>query len=319
MKKSAKLLIAMVLVVLLVFTLLACGETDIQQSGNNVDYTISFETNGGSAVADIVVDGKTEITIPETSKEGYSFAGWFLDDKTFSIKVDLSYIKANPEKTSIKLYAKWIEDKVVEKTYKIVFSTNGGSDIADIVVDGKSEITMLNTTKSGYTFAGWYVDNNTFNIPFCLNYITANPNLKVIKIYAKWTTNRYTVTFDSNGGSVVAPITQEYNTLIVKPKNPTKTENNFVAWYKDSNLTVAFNFATDLLTKDTILYAKWTDQNLDQFFDFAYVDSANTSYSIKKKANINLPNEIVLPSSFNGKPVTAIEYGAFSGCSGLTS
>ncbi|MEG2274295.1 MAG: leucine-rich repeat protein [Clostridia bacterium] len=100
MKKSAKLMITMLLVVLLVVTLVACGD-------KGTKYTISFESNGGSAIADAVVDGKSEIYLPESTKDGYICVGWFLDNDTFQIPFNLAYITANPTVTSIKVYAKW--------------------------------------------------------------------------------------------------------------------------------------------------------------------------------------------------------------------
>ncbi|MEG2541219.1 MAG: leucine-rich repeat protein, partial [Clostridia bacterium] len=232
---------AMLLVVLLVVTLVACGKPDTGGTGTtDTKYTIAFDCNGGSAVADMIVDGKTEITIPETSKEGYSFAGWFVDNDTFNVRFNLAYITANPTKTSIKLYA-------------------------------------------------------------------------------KWTIKQYMVTFDSNGGSNVAPITKDCNTSVTKPTDPTRNGYAFLDWCKDSNLATIFEFEIELLTKDTTLYAKWIKETSPEFFYFTFTDSTNTAYSIEKKADITLPNEVVLPASYNGKPVTSIGWGAFYDCSGLTS
>ncbi|MEG1529191.1 MAG: InlB B-repeat-containing protein, partial [Clostridia bacterium] len=253
MKKSAKLMTAMLLVVLLVVTLVACGETGEtggQQSGNNINCTISFDSNGGSAVADMVVDGKSEITIPQTTKEGYFFAGWFVDNGTFNERFDMAYIKANLTKTAITAYAKWTINK-----YTLTFNSNGGSDVAPITQDYNTSVTRpTDPTKTGYIFEAWYKDSNlstAFN--FATDMLTENTTL-----FAKWTANQYTLTFNSNGGSDVAPITQDYNTSVTRPTDPTKTGYIFEAWYKDSNLSTAFNFATDMLTEDTTLFAKWT-------------------------------------------------------------
>ena len=49
-------------------------------------------------------------------------------------------------------------------------------------------------------------------------------------IKAKWTVNQYTLTFDTNGGSTIAPITQDYGTAITAPADPTKTGYTFAGW-----------------------------------------------------------------------------------------
>ncbi|MEG1663581.1 MAG: InlB B-repeat-containing protein, partial [Clostridia bacterium] len=133
-----------------------------------------------------------------------------------------------------------------------------------VIAAGNTIKLPTDPTKTGYSFAGWFVDNNTFQIPFDLEYIKANPTKTSITVYAKWTINQYTLTFNSNGGSDVAPITQDYNTLVVKPTNPTKTGNVFGGWYKDSNFATPFNFATDMLTQDTTLYAKWNAEHINE-------------------------------------------------------
>ena len=79
--------------------------------------------------------------------------------------------------------------------------------------------------RTGYTFAGWYTDTDyteayDFNTP-----VTGN-----LTLYAKWTVNQYTITFNTNGGTAIAPITQDYGTAITAPENPTKTGYTFAGW-----------------------------------------------------------------------------------------
>ena len=96
--------------------------------------------------------------------------------------------------------------------YTITFETAGGSAIAPITQDYNTAVTApADPTKEGYTFAGWDAE-----IP------TAMP-AENVTITAKWETNQYTITFDTDGGSTVAPITQDYNTAVTAPADPTKT------------------------------------------------------------------------------------------------
>ena len=167
-------------------------------------YTITFDTNGGSEIAPIIQDYGTEITAPEDpTKIGYTFKGW---DKE---------IPSTMPAESMTIKATW---KINQ--YTITFDTDGGSEIAPIIQDFGTEITMPeNPTKTGYTFNGWE------GIP--------EDNLmpaENITIKATWQINQYTITFDTNGGSAIAPITQEYGTEITIPKNPTKIGYTFKEW-----------------------------------------------------------------------------------------
>ena len=104
-------------------------------------------------------------------------------------------------------------------SYTLTFDTNGGSAIAPITQDYGTAITApADPTKTGYTFAGW-----TPAIP------TTMP-AENMTIKAKWTVNQYTLTFDTNGGSTIAPITQDYGTAITAPADPTKTDYTFAGW-----------------------------------------------------------------------------------------
>ena len=104
-------------------------------------------------------------------------------------------------------------------SYTLTFDTNGGSAIAPITQDYGTAITApADPTKTGYTFAGW-----TPAIP------TTMP-AENMTIKAKWTVNQYTLTFDTNGGSGIAPITQDYGTAITAPADPTKTGYTFAGW-----------------------------------------------------------------------------------------
>ncbi|MEG2274527.1 MAG: InlB B-repeat-containing protein, partial [Clostridia bacterium] len=152
MRKKVKILLAVTLAVLMVCTLVACGETG-GTGTRDINCTITFDSNGGSEVAKMVVDGKSEITIPQTTKEGYFFAGWFVDNGIFNVRFNLAYITANPTKTSITVYAKWSVEKVVEQTYTVAFESNGGSAVESIVIAAGNTIKLpADPTKTGSVF-----------------------------------------------------------------------------------------------------------------------------------------------------------------------
>ena len=106
-------------------------------------------------------------------------------------------------------------------------------------------------TKTGYTFAGWFVGTTEYDFETA---VTAP-----VVLTAKWTINTYTVTFNANGGSTVANATADYNTAVTAPTAPTKAGYEFAGWYADEALTTAWNFTEGKITADTTLYAKWTE------------------------------------------------------------
>ena len=188
-------------------------------------YTIAFDTNGGSEIAPITQDYGTEITAPDNpTRKGYTFKGW---DKE---------IPETMPAENMTVKAQWEINQ-----YTIAFDTNGGSEIAPITQDYGTEITAPdNPTRKGYTFKGWDKE-----IP------EAMP-AENITVKAQWEINRYTITFDTNGGSEIAPITQDYGTEITAPDNPTRKGYTFKGWDKEIPETMpAENITITARWKDT--------------------------------------------------------------------
>lgn len=143
----------------------------------------------------------------------------------------------------------------VPMQYTVTFNTDGGSSVDSQIVDKGEKATKPSPdpTKIGYTFVNWYQEaafTNVFNFNSAINADTT--------IYAKFTINEYTVTFNSNGGSEVAAQTVEYDSKATKPADPTKDGYTFDNWYSDEELTTVFDFDTKITANKT-LYAKWTE------------------------------------------------------------
>ena len=188
-------------------------------------YTITFDTNGGSEIAPITQDYGTEITAPDNpTRKGYTFKGW---DKE---------IPETMPAENITVKAQW---KINQ--YTIAFDTNGGSEIAPITQDYGTEITAPdNPTRKGYTFKGWDKE------------IPETMPAENITVKAQWEINQYTITFDTNGGSEIAPITQDYGTEITAPDNPTRKGYTFKGWDKEIPETMpAENITITARWKDT--------------------------------------------------------------------
>ena len=173
---------------------------------NTNKYTITFETNGGSEIAPITQDYGTEITAPDNpTRKGYTFKGW---DKE---------IPETMPAENITVKAQWEINQ-----YTIAFDTNGGSEIAPITQDYGTEITAPdNPTRKGYTFKGWDKE------------IPETMPAENMTVKAQWEINQYTIAFDTNGGSEIAPITQDYGTEITAPDNPTRKGYTFKGWDRE--------------------------------------------------------------------------------------
>jgi len=188
-------------------------------------YTIAFDTNGGNEIAPITQDYGTKITAPaDPTRKGYTFKGW---DKE---------IPETMPAENITVKAQWEINQ-----YTITFDTNGGSEIAPITQDYGTEITAPdNPTRKGYTFKGWDKE------------IPETMPAENITVKAQWEINQYTITFDTNGGSEIAPITQDYGTKITAPADPTRKGYTFKGWDKEIPETMpAENITITARWKDT--------------------------------------------------------------------
>ena len=168
-------------------------------------YTITFDTAGGSEVPSITQDYGTAITPPAApTRTGYTFAGWNREIPTAMPAGDMT------------ITAQWQVNQ-----YTITFKPeNGGQDIVIKQDYGTAITPPAAPTRTGYTFAGWNRE-----IP------TAMP-AGDMTITAQWQLNRYTITFDTAGGSEVPSITQDYGTAITPPAAPTRTGYTFAGWDK---------------------------------------------------------------------------------------
>ena len=195
--------------------------------GTPVTVTYAYGALGGTYAEQIVQAGEKAIQPDVPSRQGYQFTGWYLDDTKYDFNAAVT--------GNMTLTAKWTAN-----SYTITFDTDGGSAIEPITQDYGTTIKAPTApTKTGYTFMGWNPA------------LPATMPAENMTIKAQWRINRYTITFDSNGGSAVAPITQDYGTQITAPADPTREGYTFIGWDKAIPATMP---AGDMTIK-----AKWKD------------------------------------------------------------
>ena len=198
--------------------------------GNTTGVIVTYK-DGDSEYAKQVLPSGTLATRPDApaATPGYTFGGWNKADGT-------AWDYASDKVTdNITLYAKWAAN-----TYTIIFDTAGGSEIAPITQDYGTVITAPEApTREGYTFIGWDKE-----IP------TTMP-AENMTVTAQWEINRYTITFDTAGGSEIAPITQDYGTAITAPEAPTREGYTFMGWDRE--------IPTTMPAENITLKARWKD------------------------------------------------------------
>lgn len=138
-------------------------------------------------------------------------------------------------------------------TYAVTLHPNGGTINSGNVTGytygvGATLPTADDMTNTGHTFKGWYDNENLTGSPVTAIGGTGTGNKEY---WAKWEINQYTITFDTNGGSEIAPITQDYGTAITAPADPTREGYTFMGWDREIPKTMP--------AENITLKARWKD------------------------------------------------------------
>lgn len=199
--------------------MISCSLNDVEE------YNVTFDANGGSVdfLNKTIIYGGTYGGLPTVTRAGHTFKGWYTALNGGARIYETTKVSTVGDHT---LYAMWQINK-----YNILFDANGGS-----VETTKKEISygemygeLPVAERNGYTFVGWYtmkaggikITNDD------IAYITANQTL-----YAQWTANTYTITYDDNGG-LGGPGTQDFvfdSGEKISSVVPTKTGYTFSNW-----------------------------------------------------------------------------------------
>ncbi|MBR4981961.1 MAG: InlB B-repeat-containing protein [Lachnospiraceae bacterium] len=206
-------------------------------------YQFTFNSNGGNSIpSQEITEGGTATRPTDPTRKGYTFKGWYTDT-TFTTEYDFSEVLTG----STTIVAKWEINE-----YTISFDTQGGNVVPSQTLEFNSLVNKpSNPTKEGYTFRGWYKDP----VGLVAWDFTSDVVEEDRTIIAVWDVNKFTVSFDSDGGSAVAAQVVEYNKQVTKPSNPTKSGYKFIGWF---NGTDEFDFSTPVKEEIT-LKAKWEE------------------------------------------------------------
>ncbi len=203
--------------------------------------TIIFNTNGGEAVDPIMQDPGTVVTLPVTTRAGYTFGGWYTDSKTTQ-KADITVMPS--EIVYVYLYAKWIPNMCT-----ITFETNCEIETEPLTAPCGTAIELPVPIRAGYTFDGWYSDSELTE-KFTQGKMPSDATL-----YAKWLAQN-NINFVTNCDIVLSSMGfaegEDIRLPIISREGYT-----FDGWYSDSGLTQKFT-QTAMGSSDITLYAKWS-------------------------------------------------------------
>ncbi|MDT2660215.1 BspA family leucine-rich repeat surface protein, partial [Enterococcus hulanensis] len=199
---------------------------ELVASWRKARYTIQFDANGGEGTMSdqvLSIDEEKSLSGNQFTRKGYDFVEWNEEsDGSGDSYSDKEAVKnlSTTEGEQVKLYAQW---KPI--TYTINFDSKNGSSISPKTYTIETGIDSFETpTRLGYTFEGWYEGKN--KVTKIEKGETGNRTL-----IAKWTPVTYQVTFDSTGGSTVAPIAFTTENSVTKLPEPARLGYHFLGWY----------------------------------------------------------------------------------------
>ena len=255
-------------------------------------YTVTVKPENGKADIIITQDYGTPITAPILTREGYTFKGW---DKE---------IPETMPAENITVKAQWEINQ-----YTIAFDTNGGSEIAPITQDYGTEITAPdNPTRKGYTFKGWDKE------------IPETMPAENMTVKAQWEINQYTIAFDTNGGSEIAPITQDYGTEITAPDNPTRKGYTFKGWDKEipetmpaENITITARWKdTEKPTGEIIIGTnKWNEFLNELTFGIFFKDTQEVTINAVDNSGVVFVSYLVTDKELSEAELNSLVFRAY--------
>ena len=235
------------------------------------------------------------------TRVGYTQVGWSTVDGGEKV-YDFKDIYTKNE--ALTLYPVWNTNK-----YTIAFDTNGGSEIAPITQDYGTEITAPdNPTRKGYTFKGWD------------KAIPETMPAENITVKAQWEINQYTITFDTNGGSEIAPITQDYGTKITAPDKPTRKGYTFKGWDKEipetmpaENITITARWRdTEKPTGEIIIGTnKWNEFLNELTFGIFFKDTQEVTINAVDNSGVVFVSYLVTDKELSEAELNSLVFRAY--------
>ena len=214
----------------------------IDTSGNAITITfmidylnqVTFFDSFGEVIEQHNVFDGVDVIPPVRAKDGYTIE-W--STTTTNVNSDLN-----------------VTEILIPTENIITFEVNDGSAVSAIVQDTDTILTQpQDPSRDGYTFGGWFTDEILVDGYIFPELMPTNS----FTLYAKWTANENTITFEVNDGSTVSAIVQDTDTILTQPEDPSRDGYTFGGWFTDELLVDGYIFPEFMPTNSFTLYAKW--------------------------------------------------------------
>jgi uncharacterized repeat protein (TIGR02543 family) len=268
-------------------------------------YAVTLNTNGGTINNGNVTGytygvGATLPAADDMTYTGHTFKGWYDNENLTGSPVTAI---GGAETGNKEYWAKW----EINQYTVTVKPENGKADII-ITQDYGTPITAPTLTREGYTFKGWDKE------------IPETMPADNITVKAQWEINQYTITFDTNGGSEIAPITQDYGTEITAPDNPTRKGYTFKGWDKEipetmpaENITITARWKdTEKPTGEIIIGTnKWNEFLNELTFGIFFKDTQEVTINAVDNSGVVFVSYLVTDKELSESELNSLVFRAY--------
>lgn len=278
------------IVLILILVCLTAGLAAVFTACAGESVEVVFYANGKEIHSESVKAGAT-VTLPDCQVDGYTFDGWYLDDKKWQKPFTESTLADEKLTGKVKVYAKLIGDE-----FTISYEYNGGSagDNPSTYRQGES-IDLGEAYKQYYNFGGWYADAALTQSVDDTSELSGD-----VVLYAKWNNRSHRITYVLNGGTnhPSNPTTFNEADTSITLYDPNGNGKDFMGWYLDEDFTEVFTVkSVQGRTRDITLYARWGNTSQleiagEPFGTGPYAGGC----SIKAKDGEVLSGKIIVPS-----------------------
>ncbi|MFZ9392784.1 MAG: InlB B-repeat-containing protein, partial [Ilumatobacteraceae bacterium] len=201
--------------------------------------TVTYDSQGGTSIASgtTVTGGSIAASPGSPTRTGYTFAGWFNSTSGGSL---VSFPFTHHQTASFTLYAQWTANSLT-----VTYDSQGGSAVSNSNTITGGSISAATAaartpTRTGYAFAGWFTAASGGN---AISFPWAHGQTSNFTLYAQWTGNTLTVTYDSQGGSSIAGgTTVSGGSIAASPGSPTRAGYSFAGWFTAASGGSAISF-----------------------------------------------------------------------------
>jgi uncharacterized repeat protein (TIGR02543 family) len=256
--------------------------------GDPAQYTLSFDSHGGSAVAAVTASEGAAVQRPaDPTRTGYVFQGWFS-----AASGGTAYTWPHTLSATITMHAQWLP------ALTLSFDSHGGSTVAAIdAAAGTAVSRPEDPGRTGYVFQGWFSAASGGTLYTWPHTLSAD-----LTMHAQWRADtdpplaQYTIAFDSHGGSAVATIDAAEGTAVSRPEDPGRTGYAFQGWFSAASGGTAYTWP-HTLNADLTMHAQW-----------AAVNYTITYSNLHNGANSANPGSYTIENNITLAPATRTAY-----------